>query len=375
VTDTNDGGEPTSAGTAAPSAPAGWYPDPWSPGRHRYWNGGSWTTDVLVSSPPEWAAPPAAGDGWPAAPTTGDAWPVPPETVPFESTLPYSSEREAPQPPVKWIALLAGMTAMAVLGALIALAIHSPRKSRPAAATGPVPTLPASPGQTLPGGGGTLPGGGGTTPTVSPDPDQSVLDQVVAHQADVTGTNAVGLIPAGDQVAGQTTLDLCNGTFPSEVLRTARRQVAVADDQGNVSFSTEAVLYQTPDAAAQAFAELKSVAAKCPSTPVQSQVGEPTVKTTFNPTPDGSWPQTASVDRLAYDFVSTDDQGQTHHAIAVYLRRGRVLMGLYFQQPDGPQPSIGGQTSFPGIVTVFANRLAQLPADVINRTFIPPKSA
>jgi hypothetical protein len=397
LTDMHDSSDDTLE-TSEPTSPAGWYPDPWAAGRHRYWNGRSWTADVLVSSPPEWAAqPPPAAPAWAGQPATGwggqsaqglggqpapgwggpdQGWGSrPDQTAPLaqQQASPYAQEAAPPASPVRWVALLAGMIAMAVLGALIVIATRSPRKSTtPAAASGPLQTVPSVPGGTTPGNGSA---GGPSGPSASTDPDQTILNQLVARQADVVAPNVVGLISGGDQVAGQTTLDLCNGTFASEALRTARRQVAVADDQGSVSFSTEAVLYQNPDAAAQAFAELKATAAKCPSTDVPSPVGEPTVKTTFNPVPDGSWPQTATVDRLAYDFVSTDQQGQTHRAIAVYLRRGRVLMGLYFQQPDSPQPSVRGQTTFAGIVTVFADRLAQIPPAVANRTYTPAKSA
>ncbi|MCU1450764.1 MAG: hypothetical protein JWP02_2934, partial [Acidimicrobiales bacterium] len=120
------------------------------------------------------------------------------------------------------------------------------------------------------------------------------------------------------------------------------------------------------------FAELQKLAAECPSTPVTSAQGEPTVQTTFAPPPDGAWPQTATVQRLAYDFVTTDANGQTQHSIAVYLRRGRALLGVYFPHPDGAQPPVAGKTSVPDIVSVFAARLAALPDAVVNRTASAP---
>jgi hypothetical protein len=181
----------------------------------------------------------------------------------------------------------------------------------------------------------------------------------------VPSTLSVVLIPGGDQVQGETTLDLCNGTFPSEALRTARRQVAAVDAQGVAVLSTEAVLYRDPAASAQAFAELRSVAAHCPSTPVTSPVGEPTVTTHFNAAPDASWPQTPGVERVAYDFNTTDQAGgQALHSVAVYLRHGRALLAVYFSRPDAAQPAISGQTTLGGIVNVFAERLAQLPSSV-----------
>jgi hypothetical protein len=187
---------------------------------------------------------------------------------------------------------------------------------------------------------------------------------VVLRQSDVPSTLTVSLIPGGDQVQGQTTLDLCNGTFPSESLRTARQQVAAIDATGSPVLSTEAVLYRDPAAATQAFTELRAVAAACPSTPVTSPVGDPTITTRFNAAPDGAWPQTPGVRRLAYDFVTTDQSGQAQHSVAVYLSTGRAMLALYFSSPDTAQPAVSGQTTISGIVNVFAQRLSSLPPSV-----------
>ena len=65
-----------------------------------------------------------------------------------------------------------------------------------------------------------------------------------------------------------------------------------------------------------------------------SPVGEPTVTTEFAAAPDRAWSRTPNVERLAYDLTTTSDTGDTRRAIVVYLRRGRVLMGVYFTQPD-----------------------------------------
>jgi hypothetical protein len=212
----------------------------------------------------------------------------------------------------------------------------------------------------------TVPRPGFTPPAVPADPAASVLSGLVLRQADVGVTETVAPIDGGTQVAGGATLDLCNGTFPSESLRTARLQVAAADAGGTEVLSTEAVLYSTPAEGAQALSELKSAAASCPASPVVSPVGEPTLQTHFNAAPDGSWPQVATVDRVAFDLMTTDASGQSQHTIAVYLRRGRALMGIYFPQPDGPQAPVEGQTTIAGIVNVFATRMANLAASTVN---------
>lgn len=67
------------AGDWGPSEPApasrvpGWYSDPWGAGRHRYWNGTSWTRDVGQGANP----PPHVGhDGptHPAPPSSNPGW-------------------------------------------------------------------------------------------------------------------------------------------------------------------------------------------------------------------------------------------------------------------------------------------------------------
>jgi len=186
-----------------------------------------------------------------------------------------------------------------------------------------------------------------------------------------SGTDVI-LYPGGNEVGAQAaTLDLCNGTFPSESLRVARLQLAAVNangtnTNGTASLSAEAVAYSNAAATQQAFTELRKVAASCPAGRVTSPVGEPTVSTHFNAAPDGSWPQTPGVDRLAFDLVTTDTTGKSQPSVAVYLRRGRILEGVYFTTADASQSTIKGQTTMSGIVSFFANRIEQLPASVVN---------
>lgn len=194
-------------------------------------------------------------------------------------------------------------------------------------------------------------------------PDDSVLGELILRQSDVPAGDNVTLLRQGASLT-VATLDLCNGRFASETQRIARRQVALTGGPG-LLMSTEAILYRGPSTGAQALGELQSVAAHCPSTPVKSPVGDDTVTTKFRSAPDGSWSRTPSVQRLAYDFVTTDAAtGEAVHSVAVYLRRGRVLMGIYFARPDGPQDAVAGRTTLAGVVAVFEARLAKVPAGV-----------
>jgi hypothetical protein len=206
-----------------------------------------------------------------------------------------------------------------------------------------------------------------SAPSQTRDPSAALLANLIVTDADVRPTLRVAGLQGGNGL-DVPTLDLCNGTFPSEALRTARLQVSAIDDQRQTALSTEAVLYSSGSGTADAFSQLKDTAAKCPPAPVESPVGLPTVTTRFGPVPDTGWPQVATVERLAFSFDSTDETGQTDHSVAVYLRRGRALVGVYFGHADMPSAVVEGKTALADIVDIFANRLAKLPVSAISTT-------
>jgi len=257
-----------------------------------------------------------------------------------------------------FVALVVGvMVLVGSLGTLGGYLMFRHRSHAISSATGRFPTVvPTTPGFTIPT----------PTPTVPADPSAAALASLGLNQSDVPPTVVVQPFVGGDSVSAEPTLDLCNGNYPSESQRTARLQVGGFDGQANLLLSTEAVLYTNAAATEQAFAELKSVAANCPTTPVPSPVGGSTNATHFNGAPDNGWAQTATVTRVAFDMVTTDELGASQHSVAVYLRRGRALLGVYFYQPDSPQVPVSGQTTIEKIVGVFAGRMAQLPASVVN---------
>jgi len=187
------------------------------------------------------------------------------------------------------------------------------------------------------------------------------------NNADLGGSQQVAGLPGGNGLS-QPTLDLCNGTFPSETQRTARLQVRAVDSAGETTLSTEAVLYASGAGTMAAFSELKDTAAKCPPGPVESPVGLPTVTTKFGPAPDADWPQVPTVERIAFSFDSIDSSGETTRSVAVYLRRGRALLGVYFSHADAPTATVQGKTALGDIVAVFADRLAKLPVSAVSTT-------
>ena len=88
--------------------------------------------------------------------------------------------------------------------------------------------------------------------------------------------------------------------------------------------------------------------------------------TLFNDPPDTNWARPpGSVERQAYSFESIDLTGNRFESIAVYLRRGRVLLGIYFTNPNQPRSAVAGETTIPGIVSVMEKRLAALPQHVV----------
>jgi len=246
----------------------------------------------------------------------------------------------------------------AVLGVLVGLLgtrlLHHP--SRPftgagdsATGQGPLATTPSVP----------VP----TDPSPNTDPAASALTSLIVKPADV-GPGFLVTLTRGGNGLSVATLDLCNGTYPSEAQRAARLQDVVVDNQVNQVLSTEAVLYRDARGTDQAFSELQAVAAACPTTPVTGPAGGAPAITRFNPRPDANWPQTPTVNRLAFDFTQSTATGDSH-SVAVYLQRGRALLGVYFADPEGAQTAVAGQTTIPGIVGVFAARLAALPASVV----------
>jgi hypothetical protein len=317
--------------------PPGWYADPWTAGQYRFWNGEAWTGETHRSGPV--AAPGGAGapvtSAWPSTPAIS-AGPVPPT---FPS---YPRPRRG-----RITAVIVGLVVLVLLAGAVGYAIESNANSKESAKATPAPT--------------TEPGSTASPPSAA---DARALSRLVVRQTDVGSARVVLLIPNGNRTS-EPTLDLCNGTFATEKLRVARLQVAEVDPAGHLLLSTEAVAYRNAAATTSAFAELRKVSAACPHEPVKSPVGEGTAETEFKARPDRAWPQTRSVERLAYRFDTTE-AGTTSASIAVYLRRGRVLLGLYFSKPSDPQPAVDGKTTVEAIVRLFAGRLARLPDSVVN---------
>jgi hypothetical protein len=178
------------------------------------------------------------------------------------------------------------------------------------------------------------------TPPMPADRDQSLLTTVGVGAGDLGPGYTARLIDQGDQLS-QPTLDLCSEHYASEARRQARHQVAVSDSTGDPVMSTEAVLYVDQAGAAEAMAELRGAGSRCSSTTWLVQPASD-----LGPSPTG-------MDRVGLSVNAS---------VVVFLRRGRLLLGLYFLQAIGPQAQIDGTDSIAGTVAAFQRRVAAVPA-------------
>lgn len=205
------------------------------------------------------------------------------------------------------------------------------------------------------------------TPAANAVRDGSMLDGLIVQQSDLGLADEVVPLRGGSDAVNEPTLNVCNGRYPTESERVARRQVAVVGVDGSLRLSTEAVTYRDVETSKQAFEEVQRETARCPKTPVPNSTGTGSETTRFNAPPDTGWRDTPGVDRLAYDMERTDGTGSSDRSIVVYLRRGRALMGVYFYSTGGAtQPSVRGRTDVEAIVSIFASRLADLPLSAVN---------
>jgi hypothetical protein len=186
-------------------------------------------------------------------------------------------------------------------------------------------------------GGSSSPSASGTPPTspsASPSPNgSSTLDpqlvRIVLTSAQVTATGSpvvTQLLPGGNEVAGQVTLDACNGQFASESKRVARIQVAYVATSGPRAgrqvASNEVVRYSS-GGTAEAFSELKQVAAGCPA---RVRFSKSDVQTNFA---IQSGAAGLGAQQLTLTSLMHAPKGQNVWSAATYLFHGDLFDGVY----------------------------------------------
>ena len=154
------------------------------------------------------------------------------------------------------------------------------------------------------------------------------LGKLALRPAQVGSGYRMSLLPNGNRVSGEVSLDLCGQRFPSETLRTARLQVAYRHQGNVVQVSNELVRYR-PGGALEAMRELRYVAVHCPRGPLTGPVR-------------GVGPVTYRLTQLADDRLlgqhvavkmhmtgRVGDKPLAETVVAVYQIRGDVLSAVY----------------------------------------------
>jgi len=216
---------------------------------------------------------------------------------------------------------LAGTAATASTALLLAFALAACSSSGAQPAAAPASTTPAA----------------SSTPTPSVSPAQ-LVQQVGMSDSDLANGYTVKLIPGGDQVAGQVTLDYCAGHFSSEAHRLARRQVEVLTAAGApIGVSNEVVAYDTPQAALLALAQLRTAVTHCPKTTyvAGTVAGEPALRYDVSQL-SGSSALPAKDNAIATSGVSAKGQKGELYNIEVFQVHGSVLDGVYASSDTKP---------------------------------------
>jgi hypothetical protein len=190
-----------------------------------------------------------------------------------------------------------------------------------------------------------------------PAPD---LSRVVLSGAQVGPGYKVASFPGGNSFIGETTLDLCAGTYPSETLRTGRLQVAYSHPANTVAVSNEVVTY-VPGGARLALAEVTSVARSCARKPVVRSAGGVTTSFSASPLHDPQLPPGTVAVKLVIE-ASEGTKHATQTGVAIYQIRGDTLSGVYTFVVKGTTFAQAEQVAFHAALESARNLGAVPPA-------------
>lgn len=223
-------------------------------------------------------------------------------------------------------------------------ACGSGSSGRPVAATTPATTATHSPA---------------ATPRLDP---AALVARVALTDADFSDGSRIQLIPGGDQVRGQVTMDNCGYAFTTEAHRVARRQVAMvpgASDQ--IDVSNEVVAYDSAAQAAKAMQEFRRSVTGCRKGVYQTSriAAEPPMRYDVSRL---SRPGGLPVADTAQASLALTAKGQPGHiyAFVVFERRGAVIDGVYV---DSSSPISASYVTFGlTLARITGTRLAAAPA-------------
>lgn len=137
------------------------------------------------------------------------------------------------------------------------------------------------------------------------------------------------VIPGGQKVAGQVTLDVCYYAFASEALRTARLQVLYAKSASAPTISNEVVTYGG-NGAASALQEIRQAVKDCPATPRKGPAAGEQQPVTWHLT-------SLTEPNLTTDYVAVranvsgvvNGKPRSATSFAIYEFSGNVMSGVY----------------------------------------------
>lgn len=219
-------------------------------------------------------------------------------------------------------------------------------------------------------------GGCGFQVNIGAPSDADVLAAVSLTADDAAQSALFQPYDGGDQVVGQTSLDLCDADFPSEALRVGRNQVGIGRVTAPEWVSSEAILYPGPAQAEQAMSELARAAATCPESPVTRGADDPGRTWSFAAAPDAGWPTEPGVQRQAYAFTVTEADGSTRQATAIYLQRDRMVLALYSSPPDAASAVVRNSPDAQRFAEVMTRRLLAVPGQSLQSGAAqPPQSS
>ncbi len=194
-----------------------------------------------------------------------------------------------------------------------------------------------------------------TDPSLT-DPVQASLSQLGFTQSDFSDSQTVGPMIGGTGITDGT-LDFCAANFPSESLRSARRQVIVTQPSNSYSFvSTETVRYSSSAATAQALQELDAAAALCQSRGYALGAAGDKQAYAFRNLPALPRGLRPAADRRIY-LVTIGESTTATTLLIAYQFKGSVLNGMYVAKPGVWSIDDAAVSRWLDVAAVLAQRL------------------
>lgn len=189
------------------------------------------------------------------------------------------------------------------------------------------------------------------------DDTQFQLSKIGFAQADFADGIGVAALLGGTGTE-QSTLDFCNGPYPSEAERRDRRQVLVTRKAGDpyLFLSSETVRYAWAGTAKQAVAEIDAAAALCRSRGYSGTTAGVREAYTFHELPTLPKGLRPAAERRIF-LVTVGEGSAARTLFIVYQFRGRTLNALYVAKQGADAIDTATVTRWLDVAVVLAGRL------------------